>query len=259
MKIVYQILSLVTCLLLVIAVSIRRDGRLLGHDLQPMDETAVSSDTLRTLADGTIIINTTSLGKDIIGYGGRVPLEITIKNGVVSHVEALRNAESPDYFGRAEVLLNSWNGLTIEQAQNKAVDAVSGATYSSEAIIGNMERGLSYAARNSQKKSIWSRFNISIKAIAGLIVALMAAIIPLFVKNPHYRIVQQMLNVAVLGFWCGTFINYTALISYLSNGINIAVLTPLVLLITAFVYPLFGKKSYYAVCSVKGTAKSFYR
>ncbi len=248
MKRLYQILSLITCILLVMAASIRRDGRILGHDLQPSDETTVtvSSDTLRKLPDGTMVINTTLLGQDIVGYGGRVPLEISIKDGIVTHVEALENAETPRFFEKTSPLLTKWDGLTIEQAQALKVDAVTGATYTSKAIIGNMERGLSFAANNSQKKSFWSSLDVSAKAIFGLIVALMAAIIPLFVKSPRYRIVQQVLNIAVLGFWCGTFLNYTALIGYMSNGMNIAaMLVPIILLITALIYPLFGKKSYY--------------
>ena len=248
MKRLYQILSLIICILMIMAVSIRRDGRILGHDLHPSDEAAVTSpsDTLRILSDGTIVINTTPLGNDIIGYGGRVPLEISIKDGVVTHVETLENAETPRFLEKVSPLLTKWNGLTIEQAQALEVDVITGATYTSNAIIGNMERGLNYAAQSSQENSFWSSLDISAKAIAGLIVALMAAIIPLFVKNPRYRIFQQVLNIAVLGFWCGTFLNYTALIGYMSNGINIAtMLVPVILLITAFIYPLFGKKSYY--------------
>lgn len=248
MKRLYQILSLITCILLVMAASIRRDGRILGHDLQQSDDTTVAapSDTLRTLPDGTMVVNTTSLGKDIVGYGGRVPLEISIKDGVVTKVEAMENSETQRFFEKASPLLTKWDGLTIEQAQALKVDAVTGATYTSNAIIGNMERGLSYAADNSQEKSFWSSLDVSAKAIIGLIVALMAAIIPLFVKNPRYRIIQQVLNIAVLGFWCGIFLNYTALIGYMSNGMNVAaMLVPIILLITAFIYPLFGKKSYY--------------
>ena len=109
-----------------------------------------------------------------------------------------------------------------------------------------MQRGLAYAAKANIQHDIWQDFDLSAKAIAGLLVALMAAIVPLFVKNRRYRTVQQLLNIAVLGFWCGTFINYSMLISYLSNGINVvALLTPVVLLVTAFIYPLFGKKTYY--------------
>jgi hypothetical protein len=60
------------------------------------------------------------------------------------------------------------------------VDAVSGATYSSRAIIGNMQRGLAYAAKTTTEKPWYRQIDVSAKAIAGLVVALMAAIVPLF-------------------------------------------------------------------------------
>lgn len=74
----------------------------------------------------------------------------------------------------------------------------------------------------------------------------MAAIVPLFVKNRRYRMVQQVLNIVVLGFWCGTMVSYSAIIGYMSNGMNVvSLLLPCVLLVIAFIYPMFGKKNYY--------------
>lgn len=245
---IQQILSLLVCILLVLAVSIRRDGKILGNDVKEKQQTAAKTegDTLRTLDDGTMIVNTTYLGKDIIGYGGTVPLEITVKDGKVLGVKALKNSETPEFFEEASQLLKKWDGKTLEEAQNLKVDAVSGATFSSKAIVGNVQRGVQFAAKNSEKPSLWSKIDLSAKAIAGLVVVLMAALLPLFIKNRRYRLVQQVLNVGVLGFWCGSFLNYTSIISYFSNGMNVlALLVPVIMLITAFVYPLFGKKSHY--------------
>ena len=74
----------------------------------------------------------------------------------------------------------------------------------------------------------------------------MAAILPLFVRNRIYHNCQLVLNVIVLGFWCGAFLSYTSLIGYMSNGMNVLVAAvPFVMLVTAFLYPLFGRKSYY--------------
>ena len=74
----------------------------------------------------------------------------------------------------------------------------------------------------------------------------MAAIIPLFVKNKRYRVFQLLLNFVVLGLWGGTFISWSVLVGFMSGGINVWIsLIPIVMLITAFVYPLFGKKNYY--------------
>ena len=239
-------LSLLTCVLLVMAVSFRRDGKVVGHELKQQQTDSVKTETMVVLEDGSVRLNTTELGKDIIGYGGIVPLVITLENGKVKSVKALENSETPDFFKEASALLTKWNGRTVEEAQKLKVDAVSGATFSSKAIIGNVQRGLLYAAKNPVQDSIWAEMDFSSKAIAGLIVVLLAAIVPLFVKDRRYRISQQILNVIVLGFWCGSFLNFTSMVSYMSNGMNVLTLiVPVIMLITAFVYPLFGKKSYY--------------
>ena len=241
-----QLLSLLTCVLLVMAVSIRRDGKVVGRELKQQQADSTKTETMVVLEDGSVRLNTTELGKDIIGYGGAVPLEITLENGKVKSVKALENSETPDFFKEASALLTKWNGRTVEEAQKLKVDAVSGATFSSKAIIGNVQRGLQYAAKNPVQDSIWAEMDFSSKAIAGLIVVLLAAIVPLFVKDRRYRISQQILNVIVLGFWCGSFLNFTSIVSYMSNGMNVLTLiVPIIMLITAFVYPLFGKKSYY--------------
>lgn len=244
-----QILSLIACFLMILGISIQRDTKWLGHELKEKQNTEANftvADAMRTKSDGSIIINTTTLGKDITGYGGNVPLEISIKDGKVINVKALKNSETPNFFNVAKTLLNKWNGTTLEDASAMKVDAVSGATFSSKAIIGNMQRGLLYAQKSTKKENVWSKMDFSPEAIAGLIVALMAAILPLFIKYRKYRICQQILNITVLGFWCGSFISYSSLVGYMSNGMNVlTLLVPAILLITAFIYPLFGKKSYY--------------
>lgn len=255
---IQQALSLVACLLILSSLAIVKQGELLGHKFAPTQPSVhvANNDTMRMLANGAVVINTSALASDISGYGGAVPLEITIKDGIVENVKAQANEETKDFFDRASTLLDQWNGKTIGDAANLKVDAVSGATFSSKAIIGNMQRGLQYAKANgigsssvqgaaaSSKSDFQSLF--SPKNIVGLLVALMAAILPLFVKNRTYHLCQLFLNVIVLGFWCGTFLSYTSLLGFVSHGMNVlTLLIPAVMLVTAFVYPLFGKKSYY--------------
>ena len=183
-----QLLCLLICVLMVVVVSIRRDGKVAGRYVNQQQTVAPKIEPMAVLEDGSVRLNTTELGKDIVGYGGIVPLEITLQDGRVKSIRALANSESPDFFTEASALLTKWNGKTIEDAQKMKVDAVSGATFSSKAIIGNVQRGLQYAAKNPVKTSVWSEFDFSAKAIAGLIVVLMAAIVPLFIKNRRYRI-----------------------------------------------------------------------
>ena len=164
-----QLLSLLTCVLLVMAVSIRRDGKVVGRELKQQQTDSTKTETMVVLEDGSVRLNTTELGKDIIGYGGTIPLEITLENGKIKSVKALKNSETPDFFKEASALLTKWNGRTVEEAQKLKVDAVSGATFSSKAIIGNVQRGLQYAAKNPVQDSIWAEMDFSSKAIAGLI------------------------------------------------------------------------------------------
>lgn len=248
MKKVKQIALLLVCIILVMGAAYQRDGRIFGKEqTTTTQDTIQAAEPMRTLDDGTRVINTSTLGKDITGYAGRVPLEIYLsQEGKIVQVKALKNTETPEFFHEAKALLTKWNGKTPEEALALKVDAVSGATFSSRAIIGNMKVGLAYAAKNAKEPSIWEKFDLSIKTIAGLIVVLMAAIIPLYYKSKKYRTIQQILNTIVLGFWSGSFLSYTLFLSYASNGINWYVsIIPIIMLITAFIYPLFGKKNYY--------------
>lgn len=248
MKKLQQLFLLLACILVLAVAAVQRDGKLLGNRVFSNDnkETKTKIDTLRTLDDGRVVINTTYLAKDVKGFGGVVPLEIYLKKGKVQQVKALHNSETPEFFQEASELLNRWNGKTTEQALAMKVDGVTGATYSSNAIIGNMKAGLQYAAKNVKETSFLDRLDLRAKTIIGFIVVLMAAIIPLFVKNKRYRIFQLLLNFVVLGLWGGTFISWSVLVGFMSGGMNVWIsLIPIIMLITSFIYPLFGKKNYY--------------
>ena len=97
----------------------------------------------------TLVVNTTDLCKNIIGYDGPTPLKITVVKGVVAKVEALPNTESPSYFKLVldSGLLKTIVGKTPAEAAKMPLDAVSGATYSSEAVIENLRAGLKEAAK----------------------------------------------------------------------------------------------------------------
>lgn len=244
-----QVCSLITCFLIMLAVAINRDQQVLGRAVQK-DKTDSKTDSIANNAgvDGMIIISTDELAKDVIGYGGNIPLRIYLKEGQVVKIEALKNAETPSFFQDVEQnVLPQWNGMSVEDALNKKVDGVSGATFSSRAVIESVRRGLTYAqgvehtAPATESVSI-----ISLKFVCTVLVILAGAILPIFIRSTRYRKVQLLLNVVVLGFWSGTFISYSLLVNYLSNGLNVwTAIIPILLLIVAFVFPLFGKKNHY--------------
>ena len=93
----------------------------------------------------TLIVNTKDIAADIKGFRGDTPLNIYISDGKVVKVEALSNRETPRFFDRVRnSLLDAWNGLTVSQAKKQQVDGVTGATYSSKAVIATVQRGLEF-------------------------------------------------------------------------------------------------------------------
>ena len=267
---VARLLSLVVVVLILAAAAILRDGRILGHDLREAHEAkALKNDTLEVTPDGAFVVSTKPLAKDVQGYGGPVPLKIHIKDGRVAAVEAEPNAESPDFFNRAKELLNHWQNKSVDEALAEEVDAVSGATFSSRAIIANMQRGLAYA----QKRGQWSEegsvgalgtsappivgsvdgsvgaLETSAPPMVALIVVLLGAVVPLFYNNRRLHLVQLAVNVVVLGLWTGTFVSYTLFLRIFAGGVSLSAIgafaAPLLMLIVALIYPLAGRSGHY--------------
>ena len=280
-----RLLSLVVVVLILAAAAILRDGRILGHDLRKAHEAkALKNDTLEVTPDGAFVVNTKPLAKDVQGYGGPVPLKIHIKDGRVAAVEAEPNAESPDFFNRAKELLNHWQNKSVDEALAEEVDAVSGATFSSRAIIANMQRGLAYAKQHGQwgedgsvgalgtsaspieggsagaletsappivgsvSNSVGA-LETSAPPIVALIAVLLGAVVPLFYNNRRLHLVQLAVNVVVLGLWTGTFVSYTLFLRIFAGGVSLstigALAAPLLMLIVALIYPLAGRSGHY--------------
>ena len=282
---VARLLSLVVVVLILAAAAILRDGRILGHNLREAHEAkALKNDTLEVTPDGAFVVNTKPLAKDVQGYGGPVPLKIHIKDGRVAAVEAEPNAESPDFFNRAKELLNHWQNKSVDEALAEEVDAVSGATFSSRAIIANMQRGLAYAKQHGQwgedgsvgalgtsaspieggsagalgtsappivgsvSNSVGA-LETSAPPIVALIVVLLGAVVPLLYNNRRLHLVQLAVNVVVLGLWTGTFVSYTLFLRVFSGGVSLSAIgafaAPMLMLIVALIYPLAGRSGHY--------------
>lgn len=104
-----------------------------------------SGDGVMTCKKGVYTVNTIEIGNTIIGYNGATPLLITIENDKIVKVEALENDETPRFFARAEEgILPALAGRDVNEVLEAEIDAVSGATYSSEALIANVRVGLRY-------------------------------------------------------------------------------------------------------------------
>lgn len=79
------------------------------------------------------------------GYGGTTKIELTLKNGTIQKIHVVSNENDEAFFKRAETLIS-----LVIQRQSTDVDAVSGATFSSEGILEAIQEALEAAKRAAQ-------------------------------------------------------------------------------------------------------------
>ena len=93
---------------------------------------------------GTVLLSS-PYSDNIKGFNGPTPLQIALdENGKIIEVRVLSNNETPSFLNKVinAGFLNSWNGLTVKEALDKNVDAISGATYSSNGIQQSLKARL---------------------------------------------------------------------------------------------------------------------
>ena len=113
---------------------------------------------------GTVLFSS-PYSDDVKGFNGPTPLLITLDpNGLISNVVLLANQETPFYANRVVEgrLYEAWNGLSVEEAIEKQVDAVSGATYTSNGVKNSLVARLKAYQRQAKKdrndeKGFWQR------------------------------------------------------------------------------------------------------
>ena len=246
-----RIVAFVIVLMLMIVIPVAHNNKLLGWDIGEKDSEK-DENVVKTFGNSTFVIDTQSLCPDITGFNGPTPLEIYISDGVITAIVPLANSETPSFFKKVEDsdIIHSFLGLRIEEALEINVDAVSGATYSSNAVLANIRAGLNYLIDNTdvnQANTISESFDL--KFFATILIILCGAIVPFILKSRKYRYVQLALNVIVLGFWGGTFLCYSNIVHILTDGFGgllITVMVPLALLLSvAFIYPLFAHPDHY--------------
>ena len=78
-------------------------------------------------ADEKKVIDTTVMCKDVLGHHAATPVKITIVGGKIQY---------------AVKILDAFKGMTVKEALESDVDAISGCTMSCEALKENIKAGL---------------------------------------------------------------------------------------------------------------------
>ena len=190
-----------------------------------------------------------------IGWAGDVPLKIVVsEDGTIFSVNFLPNHETPAWIRLIENagFMSSWNGLTLCEAVAHRVDAMSGATMTTVAVINTLrddilnrieigeiicENEIVIAGRGL---AFYLRLSVTLAVLAF---ALVSFFFPKKMKPT--RLYLLALSVIVLGFWQGQYLSTTSFFNLLIFGINWAAwIIPLMILL-AFALPLITKREFY--------------
>ena len=106
---------------------------------------AKGDDGVMTKENGMYVVNTTTLGKNVVGYVAATPLKIYIQKDKIVKVEALKNQETPKHNAKVKrMLLTKWDGMKVKEVAKQKVDGVTGATITSDAMKKNIQLGVEY-------------------------------------------------------------------------------------------------------------------
>lgn len=107
--------------------------------------TASAQDVMRKEKDGTYIVNTTTLAHDVEGYNGPTPVEVYIKKNKIVKVVPLKSQEGPKYVAKVKKdMLPKYEQMNVKKGTVQDVDAVTGATFTSQAVQENIRRAVAY-------------------------------------------------------------------------------------------------------------------
>ncbi len=246
-KLKYLFNLLVVTLLFAIT-AIVRDSRIVGHSISEIGQEVVTDTPVEGFVKGQRVLNSTSVAKDVVGFGGRTPVEIYMAGDSIERVVLLPNVETQSYVRNVveSGMMSAWDGMTLDEAAVANVDAVTGATFTSVAVAKNVQLTAQYVASvDAQHRSPFE--DLDLKSIIGILVILSGVAFTLFrPKRKIFEVVQLILNVVVLGFWCGSFLSLAQTTSWMANGVNLSMSLLSVLLLAVVVFmPLFGHKGSY--------------
>ena len=106
---------------------------------------ADAQNVMKKEADGTYVVNSTTLAQDVEGYAGTTPVEVYIKKNKIVKVEALKSQETPKYNAKVKKqMLPKYEGMNVKSGKVQDVDAVTGATFTSKAMQENIRRAVEY-------------------------------------------------------------------------------------------------------------------
>lgn len=198
---------------------------------------------------------------DNYGYGGRVAVYLLMDGE--KKIEGLvlaQNHETPSHVRRlySSGFMDSWNGFSVDSALSVVPDAVSGSTYSSEAVIKSVQGVLSsYSDREAEVTGPQGRGS-GFGTLLTLVVIFAGLYFFFFPTHSRpYLLLMYVASVAVLGIWRAEMLSMDRMYGWVIYGVSATSALLFVLFILSVLLPLFTGKAFYCsyVCPY-GAAQS---
>lgn len=218
-----------------------------AQQLQLLDTSYFAVKNAENETVGSVLLSS-PYSDGVKGYAGPTPLLIALdKEGKIMQVRILANRETPGFLKSVTNagFFESWNGLSVDEALQKDVDAVSGATYSSRGIQNSLKARLAVVSRQSvaettDNSALWPNLCI----LLVVVMALVCFFIPQ--KTKTLRLITLLLSILILGFWRDAMMSLYLFYGWLTNGLSLATEWVLVLVaLLAVMLPLFTGKAFY--------------
>ncbi|MFO8087099.1 MAG: 4Fe-4S binding protein [Bacteroidales bacterium] len=183
------------------------------------------------------------------GYAGYVPLLIGVDdNLLITKIALLPNNETKDYTRAVyrDEFIGKWQGVSLEEAVVYPVDAISGATHTSEAVIAGV-RQTAAAVMESDAAAIsetgaWT----TIKDILFLGLLLLSLVFAFKKGIARYRSLYLIMVVVIMGLILNKALSMLLLNGWLLNGFSWqANWQTIIVFLLALLISFTGKRQFY--------------
>jgi NosR/NirI family transcriptional regulator, nitrous oxide reductase regulator len=155
------------------------------------------------------------------GYGGIVPLLIGVDDSLaITRITLLPNNETFDYVRAIyeDAFIGRWQGVRLEDAVDYRVDAVSGATHTSKAVIAGVRHTAAAVVKTDAsvitETNLWS----TVKDILYLVLMLLSLVIAFNKGTAKYRTVYMFLVLVIMGLILNNALSAQLLHGWLQDG-----------------------------------------
>lgn len=155
------------------------------------------------------------------GYAGIVPLLIGIDDSLrITKVILLPNKETVDYIRAIydDKFIGKWQGVSLENAIRLEIDAVSGATHTSKAVIAGVRQTASFVMKSDASVITETNHWTRVKDMLFLGLMILSLVIAYKKGAARYRTIYLFLVLIIMGLILNNALSAQLLNGWLNDG-----------------------------------------